>query len=184
MDPIAVLMEEHRAIEKVLRAVQGCAAVLEAGGDVPREDIVDFAEFIGGFADGRHHGKEEDLLFAALTAHGMPAEVGPIAVMMAEHGAARRLAGILRGAGTRTGPLDVAEREQIVDALRGYTELLTAHIWKEENVLYPMARQYLNETVMTELSTQFADFGRQQERTGATSEMAALAQRLIVRYPS
>lgn len=184
MDPIAVLMEEHRAIEKVLRAARGCAAALEAGRGIPREDIADFAEFIRGYADERHHGKEEDLLFAALRAHGMPADVGPIAVMTAEHGEGRRWAGILHDAAARTGPFDASGMKLVAEALRGYTELLTAHIWKEENILYPMARQYLGERVLAELSQSVAQFDALLEQAGATAKMAVLAQRLITRYPS
>ncbi len=42
------------------------------------------------FADQCHHGKEEDLLFPAMEAAGIPRESGPIGVMLEEHNIGRQ----------------------------------------------------------------------------------------------
>ena len=85
MDPIALLTEEHRLILSALDALEGYAAALQAGRPVPAGDLDLFVDFIRNFADRRHHGKEEDILFETMVASGFPRESGPIAVMLMEH---------------------------------------------------------------------------------------------------
>ena len=48
-------------------------------------------EFLRGFGDRCHHGKEEQHLFAVLAARGLPREVGPLAVLISEHEEGRAL---------------------------------------------------------------------------------------------
>ena len=85
MSPIDVLEHEHRVIEQVLGALGTWADSVERGDDAPVADTVKFATFFREFADRCHHGKEEDILFVAMTRHGFSAQVGPVAVMLHEH---------------------------------------------------------------------------------------------------
>ena len=64
--PIEVLMGEHRLIEEVLGSLETHAAQVRAGAPLAREVVGDYAAFFRGFADSCHHGKEEDILFAAM----------------------------------------------------------------------------------------------------------------------
>lgn len=69
---IALLMEEHRVIERVLRALELATEQLEQGGKVDPDFFIDATDFIRGFADGCHHRKEDGVLFRAMIAAGMP----------------------------------------------------------------------------------------------------------------
>lgn len=71
MDPFATLNDEHRLIERVISALLSYASRIDHGADP-----ADLGRFVGslisGFADARHHGKEEDILFEAMIAAGFP----------------------------------------------------------------------------------------------------------------
>lgn len=58
---------------------------------VPVEPLEQLLNFFRVFADLCHHGKEEQYLFPALEAAGIPRESGPAGVMLAEHAEGPRL---------------------------------------------------------------------------------------------
>jgi hemerythrin-like domain-containing protein len=124
VDPIELLMEEHRLIERVLDALDARVA-----------EPARFVAFFGEFADGQHHGKEEEILFRAMIEAGVPERAGPIAVMLHEHDLGRTLMNELAAATSWT-----PEAEH---AARSYSALLRQHIQKEDRILYPMARKIL-----------------------------------------
>jgi hemerythrin-like domain-containing protein len=68
MTPIEILIDEHRQILRVLEHLEEGADRLDSGDDIAAEFFLDAAEFVAGFADKCHHGKEEDILFVAMTA--------------------------------------------------------------------------------------------------------------------
>ncbi len=80
-----VLMGEHRIIEGVLGSLETLATRLSRGEHIPAAAFLAAADFIRNFADGHHHQKEEGILFERLIANGMPREMGPVGVMLAEH---------------------------------------------------------------------------------------------------
>ena len=178
---IDFLMREHRAIEQVLTALDGCAQALERGAAVERPVFSDFAEFFASFADKRHHAKEEAQLFVRMEACGMPAEEGPIAVMLAEHAEGREHVAALRRIGTGEGELTAAERQEAIDHARAFVPLLREHIMKEDEILYPMAENLLPRTALHEMAAAFETLDA--EATGGGSDRdAALARSLIARF--
>jgi hemerythrin-like domain-containing protein len=66
---IAILMKEHRLIERVLGSLETFLDQLSAD-ERNRADLKNFAEFFREFADRCHHGKEEDRLFVSMTDYG------------------------------------------------------------------------------------------------------------------
>jgi hypothetical protein len=92
-------MNEHRLIEQALDCLEEAAGRLEDGEEIDPDFFIDAAAFVAGFADGSHHRKEEDILFVAMTEKDMPADTGPVAVMLHEHEEGRRFtAGFRSGA--------------------------------------------------------------------------------------
>src|SRR3989304_8130286 len=80
-----ILKEDHRLIERLLRVLAQAAGKVEKGEEVSTTVFARALDFIRNFADRCHHGKEEDCLFPALEAHGLPRHAGPVAVMLSEH---------------------------------------------------------------------------------------------------
>ncbi len=150
-----VLMNEHRAVERVLKVLNRSADQLDAGEDVPTALFEELLDFLRNFADKCHHGKEETALFPAMAKAGVPVESGPIGVMLAEHeqgrgyirGMAAALEGYKRG--------DSAARAALAENARGYAALLAQHIKKEDTILFPMADRVLSDTTQNKLVAEF-----------------------------
>lgn len=180
MDAISLLMEEHQLILRVLNALDAFASEVARGAE-DKAELGRFVRFIREFADARHHGKEEDILFEAMVAAGFPRESGPIAVMLMDHQAGRaRLAAMAEKAG-QPGPWTDRDRAVVADAARGYAELLRGHIMKEDRILYPMAQQRLHEEALEKVHRDCAAFEETQVAAGGDS-LKDLARDLEVRH--
>ena len=173
MDPIDLLMSEHRVIERVLDAFLVVADDWRRGGD-GRPTLARFVRFIREYADLRHHGKEEDLLFEAMIEHGVPREYGPIACMLGEHEAGRALVAQLgRRATQATAWTDDDRDDNLRDAM-DFTALLRNHIAKEDQMLYPLARRTLPAATVEALAIACAE-----QAPPADDPLMALATELI-----
>jgi hemerythrin-like domain-containing protein len=156
MHPTDLLSQEHRAIESKLNLLEQELRAAVSGAPLNRAFFDETLDFFRNFADGCHHAKEENLLFPLLTERGMPADGGPIAVMLAEHDAGRAYLRAVRD------NLDAAvggskgAREQVCANAEAYIELLRHHIYKEDNILFRMAKSLLAPDDVAELEKQFA----------------------------
>jgi hemerythrin-like domain-containing protein len=182
MDAIETLMNEHRVIERVIDGLVAFTEEIERKGTTDRAELGRFVTFIREFADAGHHGKEEDILFAAMVGAGFPSQGGPIAVMLHEHDQGRALVAILRDQTGREGPWTDADRHEIAEAARGYADLLRAHIHKEDAILYPMAEQHLTPEALQAVSDACERYESQPGRAGRHAELHALADALVARY--
>ena len=185
MDAIETLMNEHRVIERVLDGLVAFADEVQRKGTTEKEELSRFVTFIREFADACHHGKEEDILFAAMVEHGFPRNGGPIAVMLHEHDqgrgarrdpAAARRAARARGA-TPTGRRSPRSRT-------GSPSCSAAHIHKEDAVLYPMAEQHLPpEAIERGRRRPASGTSSDEARAGAHERLHALAEELVRATP-
>ena len=172
LNPLEILMAEHRLIERALSALEAYAWRAEAGDEVDRAALPQFVRFLRGYADELHHGKEEDLLFVRMIDAGFPSEAGPVAMMKLEHERGRALVSRLGGVGGKAAwaPED---RRVVVEAALEFVGLLRAHIQKEDRVLYPMAEQRLAEEAMARLADEFqAHLALNASRTRELEELA------------
>jgi hemerythrin-like domain-containing protein len=178
MKPTEQLKEEHQAIKLMLRISERVCEKLESGEEVNPEHLEQMIEFIKVFADKCHHGKEEDLLFTAMEEVGIPKEGGPIGVMLTEHDMGR---GYVRGmseAVTRYKAGDRKALSGIVGNARNYIALLTQHIDKEDNILYPMADKHLSEDKQKALLEEFERVERERIGAGKHEEFHDLLNHL------
>ena len=180
MKATEILMQEHRLIEQVLDCLEEAARRLEDGERIEPQFFIDAAEFVAGFADGSHHRKDEDILFAALTAKNMPADAGPVAVMLYEHEEGRRYTAGFRTAAESLKNGDAGASTDVVRNALDYVYLLREHIMKEDNVLFPMAEQMLKGDEMQAVSREFERIGAEDEENGHVATYEALAQKLAV----
>ena len=183
MEPTEILMNEHRLIEKALDALEAWVAKLGPAKDsADKAELARFVQFIRGFADDYHHGKEEDILFVAMVEHGFPREAGPIAVMLHEHDLGRNLVGVLDGLAQQATPWSDDGRAALGRTAREFASLLRQHIQKEDQVLYPMARARLPVPVQEEMARRFQTFEEQQVSNGESARLRALGDSLIVAH--
>lgn len=180
--PTQVLRDEHRLILEVLDVLAQVLERGEAGGAWDMGAMEECIAFFRLFADACHHGKEEDLLFPELQERGMPRDQGPIAVMLHEHrlgrGFVKQMGDALPGA--RGG--DGEALTTMVNAGRGYINLLRGHILKEDNVLFMMADQLVDEPACRRLCAEY-DVVCKRHFEGRTKEqLEELAAGLRSRY--
>jgi hemerythrin-like domain-containing protein len=182
MDAIETLMNEHRVIERVLDALVGFAEETRRKGATEREELGRFVTFIREFADAAHHGKEEDVLFAAMTEHGFPREGGPIAVMLSEHARGRAFVRVLKDRAEGSAPWTDGDRQEIADAAQGFSDLLHAHIHKEDAILYPMAEQHLPPEALEAVAADCERLDARLTASGDHDRLHGLAEALVQRH--
>ena len=137
----SLLIGEHETIE---RAMDVLRKELEK---LPDTTYNAFAmqraiDFLLEFGDRIHNTKEEQVLFPLMVERGIP-EGGPIRVMLLEHESERK---ILQQMLAEVPDLEIASeaaRAGFKQKGTEYLEIRANHIWKENDVLYPMGRQVL-----------------------------------------
>ena len=175
-----LLMEEHEIILRGLRVLEALADRATRGVEVPTKAVGETIEFLAQFADIHHHHKEEEILFPALEEAGLPRDGGPVGVMLQEHVQGRELISALRAAAPRAAG-DAAARAQFANTAHAYTALLTAHIDKENHVLFPMADQAIGGADVRRVEEEFDAFevASAARRTQQEGVVARLARELL-----
>ena len=135
------LHNDHFLIEKMVRALNVTADLLQAGRSIPAPLLEQALDFAKNFTNVCHHGKEEESLFPTLQRGGMPREGGPIARMIFEHGITKQLAEKMEA--SATGYIQTGSAEQLIADIRAYTEHVSAHLTKENFRLFVMADMML-----------------------------------------
>ena len=144
--------------------------MLSEGRSVNVEALRTPLRFFRDFADKCHHGKEENSLFPRLEASGIPREGGPIGVMLVEHELGR---GYIKAMNEALNNLESEEaRVAFVDNALSYIALLRDHIFKEDNVLFDMARAVLSEEDDRRLLEEFKEIELEKLGPGVHEELA------------
>lgn len=156
MNAIDDLIAEHEAVKLTLKILGRINLEIEKTAKIAHPDhLKQLFEFFSVFVDKCHHGKEEDLLFPAMEAVGVSREGGPIGVMLKEHQQGRKHVAQMKAALTQYENGDDSAAVKLKTQADAYISLLNQHIDKENNVLFPMADQYLPENRLAEMKTGF-----------------------------
>ncbi len=160
------LMAEHDAVLLALRLLDKVGQALERRADKALEHLEQLLDFLKGFVDRCHHGKEEDVLFPELRKRGVPASGGPVGVMLSEHEAGREhIRTMIEGlAKVRAG--DRGAVAAIRRAGQEYSALLQSHIQKENSVLFPMADRLMSEDASNDVLERFEAIERDRVGEG------------------
>jgi hypothetical protein len=135
-----LLMNDHQVTEKVLAAVDHALA---AAGGPPPALVAEMLDYFATYVDRCHNRKEQDHLFPLIERRGIPREGGPLAVMLAEHERSRELVSELVALGRAYADGDRSRLPDLRRVFGEYAALLKDHFWKENDILYPMARRVL-----------------------------------------
>ena len=146
---IDLLLQEHRNLARLLKALEHQLAVFDRG-ETPDYEVLDgVLDYCRTYSDRYHHPKE-DLVFERLRQRD-PAAVEAFGDLAAEHVALAELTGRLAAAVS-----DVLAEAEIpragFDSLaRNFLEHYWAHMRKEEEVFFPAALKALTEEDWKEL---------------------------------
>ena len=176
------LRNEHRGIEVMLDVMDGAVRNLQRGERVDFGHLDGMMEFLTVFADKCHHGKEEDFLFPAMEAAGVPNEGGPIGVMLKEHRQGREFIAAMKKALSEMKAGDGGATSRFCESSCGYTSLLRQHIQKEDNVLFVMAEQRLDAAKDDELVEEFERLEEERIGPGKHDEFHGMLDKLAEVY--
>jgi hemerythrin-like domain-containing protein len=181
MRPTQILMNEHRVIEQVLNCLETLAAQADAEGTMDLRSTREILDFLQHFADQCHHGKEEDHLFPLLEARGLPRQGGPTGVMLYEHDQGRRLIQAMASDAEAADRGIASASRHFAGHARAYVELLRAHIFKEDQRLFPMADHILSSEEQEQILGAFAHVETHHMGEGTHEKYLALADELAER---
>jgi hemerythrin-like domain-containing protein len=146
MEPVTeVLGREHRVVLGVLDRFE--RALEEHRFEDLRDPLSFFEERLV-----LHRRKEEEVLFPALAPH-FPPGMGPVACMIEEHRDERVHLDRLAEA------LDLNDAAAVVSHGHAVLQHLRNHIWKEDNILFPMAERLLDRAARERVLAGFAGIG-------------------------
>lgn len=155
MTATTALRSEHDHILAMIACLRSACAAVSRGEQFDTDTFQKGVDFIRHYADAWHHAKEEDLLFPALEEAGMPRESGPVAVMLHEHSLGRTYVRQIADGLELAAQGDEAARAKVLRFTLAYSDLLTQHIQKENNILFNMADQFLPPDEHTRLEREY-----------------------------
>lgn len=158
--PLRMLVDEHAQIKRWLALVAPIAAALRRGEAGAVEAARSGVEFLRGYADSFHHAKEEDTLFPCFDP-GL--EI--VRSMRAEHETAR---GRVREV---VAALEQGDGERAAAGLEAHRDLLSEHIRKEDEILFPWMDRTLGTSAVGRLYGSFVSI--ESGAAGRPAELCA-----------
>lgn len=167
--PLKRLVDEHRLIKRWVALIPVLTEELDVDREEDRKLISEGVEFIRRYADTYHHAKEEDVLFGYFDE-----ELDIIEGMREDHRRARaRVKKLLAALEKRDGSL-------IKEHLGAYADLLTEHIKKEDEILYPWMDRQLS---MNQIGGIFEEFnGIAEEFRDDSAKYENFIERTEIRF--
>jgi PAS domain S-box-containing protein len=158
--PVGILREEHEALRRISERLS------ELVGDIQRaEDLgsaKDAIEHLRGVAVDlsdaeKHYLREENVLFPILERHGI---TEPPAIMWMEHNQLRERKKQLKGLVENPGGMGFAEfKERLGELAASLRDLLSSHIFKEDNILFPAALRVVTDREWMDARREFDEIG-------------------------
>src|SRR5512138_1281725 len=171
------LKDEHQLILRMLALLERNARLTEEGSFRDYQFYLDGVDFIRNYADRFHHAKEEDILFEALVANGMPRQNSPVAAMLMEHDLGRGYVKTFADAAARAQAGETGLERVIAENALAYAALLRDHIAKEDDILYPLAERVIPEEARDTITSGYA-----RAESGVDAEFSAKYERIVAGY--
>lgn len=148
--PLKELVDEHTVIKRLIALMPEILRTVDIASPTGRITINNSIDFIRNFADAFHHAKEENILFGYFD---QGAEI--IASFIQEHELGRSY---VRAA---VDGLSSNDTKKVGENLAAYGALLSEHIKKEDEILYPWMNRTLTDNQVGMLFSKFADVNRE-----------------------
>jgi hemerythrin-like domain-containing protein len=159
MKSTKILSDEHQNILKVVDLLEKeCDSLKQK--EIDKDFFEKVIDFIRNYADKFHHAKEENILFKEFCKSAENGELhcNPVDQMLIEHDIGREF---VKGMEIS---LSKNNKEELGRNARGYIGLIREHIFKEDNILYPMADESLNKSVQDSMEKEFKKIEEQNKR--------------------
>jgi hemerythrin-like domain-containing protein len=142
--PMKALVGEHGNIKRFLALVPAILERFDPASEADRRQMLEVVDFIRSYADRFHHAKEEDILFACFDPR-----LDILKAMHEDHDRGRaHVRGVVEA-------LAQSDRDGVAVHLSGYAGVLSEHIKKEDDILYPWMDRNLSVRQVGELFARF-----------------------------
>jgi len=138
------LVDEHLLIKRWLVLIPKVINSMDLSSTEGRKMVAGGIDFISSYADKFHHGKEEDILFKYFDEQSQI-----IQAMHSDHETGRSHVKAMREA------LETEDKDYIIRHLQAYGDLLTEHIKKEDEILFPWMDRSLSESEKDAITREF-----------------------------
>ncbi|MCR4943448.1 MAG: hemerythrin domain-containing protein [Clostridium sp.] len=165
MKSIELMVKEHENVTRIIKVARKLCYKIVKNEDVDYDNFYKVADFIQNYADKIHHNKEEGFLF-----NKMMDEMGKVAEKLVKHGMLVEhdlgrlyVSELLEALESYKNGNDEA-RVDIIGSTISYTNLLTRHIEKENNVVYKFAEKSLSEETKKEIEENCEKFEKENAK--------------------
>jgi len=138
MKSTTLLIEDHKHMLRALRVLEAISMSAECGHPTNESDVRDIVEFLVGFGDRIHQGREESILFPALLRDNAQKHYPELYGLIFDHNRQRSLI-----EGLQESMLS-KEKKVFVYCARRLVGILRHHIQEEEDSLFPLANSTLS----------------------------------------
>ena len=158
--PISILKDEHKVIKRNLKKLTKTLKKLKAAGSFEKakkqiDTIKELSHFF--LETDKHHKREEDAIFPRLEAHGI---VEPPAIFKEDHvefmAKKRQLNELAKDAEKKGFKEFIGVVGPVIEFL---AKNLDEHIYKEDNILYPIAYETLEKSEWKDVRRKFDAIG-------------------------
>ncbi len=143
--PMQQLVDEHVYIKQLVAYISNILELVAQSEKIDRDLLTNVVRFIREYADKYHHAKEEDILFDYTDK-----SLDIINVILQDHVTGRgHVKAAIEG-------IENEDKEEIISHLTAYQALLTEHIRKEDEILFPWIDRGLTTSQVGEIFEKFA----------------------------
>ncbi len=153
-----ILVEEHKNILKVADAMER-RCDKESFENTDEDFFRKVIDFIRNYADKFHHAKEEDILFKEFVkcAEEGCVHCNPVEQMLIEHDIGRRAVRKIEQG------LDEKNLKKVKEGALEYSNIIREHIFKEDNIMYPMADDAISKEVQEKILKKFKEIEKERD---------------------
>ena len=153
-----ILVDEHKNILKLADALERECNAINKGKNIDENFFKKAVDFIRNYADKFHHAKEEDILFKEFCKDENKQDLhcNPVEQMMYEHNLGRDAVKRMEEA------MKDKNKTRLVENAEKYVALIREHIFKEDNILYPMSESVLNKKIQESMLKKFEKIAEQR----------------------
>ncbi len=156
-DTTKILSEEHKIILRVIAKLKIECDAITSGKQPDSKFLLNAIDFIRNYADKFHHAKEEDILFKEFSKL-KNLHCNPVDQMLYEHDLGRKFVKEIEQG------LNEKDKNKITEGIRNYAGLLEEHIYKEDNILYPMIEAEIDDKNKKIILEKFKEINVQKKK--------------------
>ncbi|MEM1539124.1 MAG: DUF438 domain-containing protein [Candidatus Bathyarchaeia archaeon] len=159
-NPVSILLKEHDALQGLLEKLAALVDKVQKAENLSAisEEIQQLKEIASDFLDAeKHYLREENVLFPMLEKHGI---TEPPAMMWMEHNQLREKKKQLHSLVENHEKIGFQEfKGHLVEIAGSINSLLSSHIFKENNILFPAALNVVTEQEWHDVRREFDEIG-------------------------